>query len=854
MQRKRLYSQLDDGLQRNLILISAPAGFGKTSLLSDWLAQRTAPIAWLSLDVDDNNETIFLTYLITALQQVESELGAASGLLLQASPAPDIQTILFALLNDFQKLEKPIILVLDDYHIVHTEPIHELVLFIIEHQPAQLKLILTSRSDPPWPLARLRSRGQLAEIRTDDLRFSPTEVSDYLTNNLNLKLVSEDIESLEAHTEGWIAGLQMAALAMQNEADLHKFITSFAGTHRFIRDYLTEEVFNLQPEATREFILTTSILDRFCAPLCNALTQSDTSQEILETLLQSNIFLVPLDDQYTWFRYHHMFSDYLRAKSAGSAELNLRASAWFRSNQFYPDAIKHAITAGSYETAAQLAQEKASEILASGKIHTFLHWVEKIPASLISSNPQLSLYIALAKFLHGDIQGAEKAFFDAEIAIKRYIGEDAESIHAELDAIRLSVSVERGSSPQDVTLAKSLLEKIPPDNSFLRSALLYTLGDTYREIGDYESAANAFTQSRQIAIQNDNPFSALAAGYEIAGVLIEQGYLQRAEDLHQESIQTIESRAGKDAPLPVLGGAYIGLGIIHYRRNNLVKARQMLKKGIALAEQRGGLGMARHGWLVMAFVELADGNKKIARQNLLKAESLARNSVRSNAYAQFMTEKVRFWLLEGNLKAATRWTKEKIKDTNLSEAEQIAVARVSLAKGSSEASALILGHLEDVRLILETQGRNNLLNECLLLIAMLHHANQQPTKALDALENCISLTMPENHIRLFVDAGKAVFELLGLAIREGVSPEYARELLNMLQDGKNFVQPLIDPLSPRELEVLALITAGATNAEISVQLVIAVGTVKRHTLSIYQKLGVNSRTQAVARARELNLS
>ena len=849
--RPRLVARLSE--LRPLTLISAPPGFGKTSLVAEWRDILDRKLAWFSVDDEDNSAPRFLSYFIAAIQSVQPDMGRASSLLLQAANPLDWKPILVPLLNELNQISEPIVLVLDDYHNITIDPIHKLLSFILDHQPFSLRLLIITRTDPPLPLARLRGRGFLTEIRTDDLRFTNEEAAVFFRRVLDLHIVEDEIAALNERTEGWIAGLQLAALSLSSAPNFHGLMSGITGGQQFIREYLTEEVFNSQPAAIQQFLMQTSILDRFCAALCNEVTETHESQKILKELLRANVFLVALDSEHQWFRYHHLFSEFLREKVIDTRNLHLRAMKWFEQNGYLTEAIKHANSAGDHMTAAGLVREHGPAMIAGGDIATFLRWLKAIPDAIIAADPRLSLYVALANFIRGNDARAEKALHDAQMALQRETHDQADALRAELAAVELMASVEHGAKPEHIDQVKILLGKLLPTSNFLRASLLFGLGDAFYATGDIPSAMTAFTEALQIADASENPLAGLAARYEVAELYLEQGKLRKAEILHRTAIKSIEARAGANAPLPALGGAYIGLGKIQYQHNELEEARRSLEKGIDLAEQPGGLGMARRGLLTLAFVAQAEGKKKEAVGIMTNAEELTRRSPRQDALPRLMPEKVRFWLMQDNLSAAKRWAKGKEMHVGLTPREQIAIARVELAVKDARSLDAALRRLTNMSPEVERQGQNGLLMEMLVLEALVHQARRKPQDALRALEQSLVLGEPENYIRLFLDEGPFVFELLGMALKEGIAPEYVSRLMDAFNQDRKPAQPLVEPLSERELEVLGLLSTGASNGEIAEQLVIAVGTVKRHTLKIYQKLGVNSRTQAIAKARELNI-
>ena len=478
--RPRLVARLNE--PPPLTLISAPPGFGKSTLLAEWRTSESIKLAWLSLDEDDNRPSRFLAYFISALQGIDPQVGAASALLLQSTS--DAKTVLAPLLNDLNHLNSPLVLVLDDYHVIRAGPIHELLTFILEHQPASLRLIILSRSDPPLPLARLRGRGQLAEIRADELRFTAEEAVAFLNQIVNLHLRENEIATLAQHTEGWIAGLQLAAQSMQGKTDVHQFVSTLSGRNQTIGDYLTEEVFNHQSEVVQRFLLQTCILDSLCATLCDAVMESQGSQRLLDKLSRSNILLISLDNKAEWYRYHHLFSEYLRGRVENADEEHRRASDWFEKNGYLSEAIKHSIAAGDDGTALRLIKESAPVILGRGDPTSLLQLVESLPMQARSADTRLLLYIAIARFLLGDEEGVNQALQHVKTSIKNLDHEDTLSTQTELDAIELSIVIEHCAEAEDIERARRLLQHIPSENVFLRASLFFGLGDAYYSNGN----------------------------------------------------------------------------------------------------------------------------------------------------------------------------------------------------------------------------------------------------------------------------------------------------------------------------------------------------------------------------------
>jgi LuxR family maltose regulon positive regulatory protein len=859
LSRQRLLARLDEHYP--IILVSAPPGFGKTTLIIDWLKRHPdMPTGWLSLDEDDNALPQFLAYLASACQSAVPSVGGASLLLLGSSPVLDAKAVLSTLINDLSSLDRGLVLVLDDYHRIHSPDVHQAIDYLLDHLPGTLRVVLATRGDPPLHLARLRGRGVLLQVGVADLRFTLDETRLLLSQFAGLRLSDADLEALQARTEGWVSGLQMAALSIRTSEYPSAWIATFTGSQRFIGDYLAEEVFNQQTERIRGFLLHTSILDRLCAPLCDALMGWEESGEILERLMTENLFLVPLDDRGTWYRYHHLFGEFLndrldRSSRVPEQVLHTRACDWYARNGYILEAVRHALRAGQPERAASLVQEDAANRIARGEIAHLLSQVELLPVDQIRSNPRLSLYLGIARFMAGALELAEGSFRDAESSVALLPSEEAGGVRAEIEAFRLGVSIEREVRPGDIERGERLLAKIHPENHLLRATLFHGLGHAYLASEDLKAALEAFAESKRVAEASQNLLSELITGYEQAEIYLAMGQLHQAESVYRQALAKIERQVGGQAPVPIMGGTYIGLGKLLYERNELQAAREQLERGIQLAKQPGGLGLSRHGLLSLAFVALAQARRAEANRHLQKTEELVRNSPRSDALSRFVPEKIRFWLLAGNLKAAGYWAEEIETKPSRTAAEEIALARVWLVQGGAERLAKAIKILDERGRQAASLGRAGTWIEVQLLKALVFHALGQDWLALPELEICLRQAEPENYVRLFLNEGKPAFELLALVHRRGVAPEYVQRLLSALGESnrKTTVQPLVEPLTNRELQVLALLAEGNSNAQIGDRLVITSGTVKRHTLSIYQKLGVNSRTQAIALARELNL-
>jgi LuxR family maltose regulon positive regulatory protein len=868
-------------------LISAPAGFGKTTLLSEWVnrglanaawrdADQPPTVAWISLDKNDNDPARFLAYLIAALQSSHPDIGAGTLSMLESPQSPPIEALLSNLLNEISAAEQHLVLILDDYQLIDSQSVHNAVSFLLDHVPLQLHLMIASRSEPPLQLARLRARGILIEMRAAELRFSVEEASQFLNSIIGLNLGVDDIALLDRRIEGWAAGLQLAGLSLKGRPATEKpgFVNSISGDDRFIADYLVEEVLQHHSPAVQDFLLHTSLLDRLSNPLCNAVIEQADSQSVLEFLERSNLFIVPLDNKREWYRYHRLFAELLQSRLQRTRPdlvpvLHRRASAWHESVGSDTEAVNHALSGQDYKCAIRLIALNTREMLKRGEAATLWRWLRQLPPEEIRTDPHLSVASAWASMFTGPVDNLEPTLQGAEQAIGN-LTDTADAgrreLLAEVKAIRAIATIEQGNTaPTMIRFARQTLDDLPKQNRFLYTALETSLALAYRANGDTNSAIELLTEAKSIAEQSDNIFSNLFIGYELAELSVEHGQLQRAAALHRQALSLVEDRFGSGAEhIPLAGAAHIGLGKLLYEWNDLEAARLKLEQGIHISSQRGGIGFPRQGAVAMAFLCQALGDGEAANNWMQQAEEMARSAPRPQVLAQVLLKKVRLNLAQGRLTAARRWLDETSLDvtdlpTYPDEPTFLTLIRSYLSLKDQQALRSTLPVLGELRQRVESQQRLGRAVEIATLQALVCQTLGQSERALEALEHGLSLAEPEAYTRCFVNEGPPMFDLLQLALAQKISPAYTSRLLAACKTEQvrltslGAAQPLVEPLTRRELEVLNLLAAGLTNQEIADTLTITVGTVKRHTINIYGKLDVNNRTQAVAKARELHL-
>lgn len=877
--RPRLLEALRANDGRRLTLLSAPAGFGKTTLLTAWLRENPGKaVAWLSLDAADNDLSRFLTYLVGALRGVEAGMGEGVLDALRAPQLPPTETLVGLLINDTAGLAQSVTLVLDDYHVIDVGAVHEAVAFFLEHLPENARLVVSSRTDPPLPLPKLRARGELTELRAADLRFTPAESSAFLEGVMGLTLSPGDVATLEEATEGWVAALQLAALGMQGRADVPGFVRAFSGSNRHILDFLAEEVLERQPEHVRDFLLRTSVPGRLCAPLCAALTGSADAQRMLEGIEHGNLFVVPLDDERRWYRYHHLFAEFLRGRLAREhpdlvGSLHLRASGWFEEAGLNSEAITHALAASdsgadsTYERAARILEVESEYALATGEGATILAWLGALPEEAKRQRPRLLLEHAVVLALTGHPAAAEPLLDETE-RLAEAAKAERRHLLGSVAAIRCYTARLHGDMQQAVAVGKRALELLPDEISTNRSFAAICLGEALRASGELAAAGEVFAEGVAHWRVMDHFYGMLIGTVWEARASMEGGRLREAEHALRLAQQDVSERGA--GALPASGLVHLGLGALHYEQNALGAAERELTRGLALFGRAHEVVSLTWGYLTLSRLRWAQGEAEGALELARRAERLAQGAGATYEATLAAAWAAQLHLAQGDLGPATALEQAYTEDAALvTESRHVAQVRARLykAKGHYERALHLLGNLGSAA---EAAGRTGGLVEALALQALTFWSDEQKEQALRAITRALTLAEPEGFVRTFVDEGDEMRELLlrVLAARRRdhdrdpdnvasrVSTRYLAKLLAAL--GEAHAAPTSDeqfpePLTERELEVLALIAAGRSNKAIAGTLSVSLSTVKTHINNLYGKLGVRSRTQASARARETGL-
>jgi len=802
--RTHLTNQLDEIEQKSLAIISAPAGFGKTTLLAEWIAQTSLPVAWLSLDDGDNDPYRFLLYLIAALESVHEGVGAEAQQLMQSSQLIPTHIILASLINNLSKATEPYVFVLDDYQFITEHAVHDTMTYLLDHLPSNLHLVIATRADPPVQLGRLRAHGQMLELRTQDLRFTPQEATEFLNEVMRLGLSMEDIGALEARTEGWIVGLQMAALSLRGHGNTSEFIRVFSGSHRFVLDYLVEEVLKRQPAHIQTFLLETSILEKLNSALCDTLMSEEWKQSgqhgqaVLEYLERSNLFVVPLDENRQWYRYHHLFADLLRSRleqssSGRAAALHMKASQWFESQGNLNEAVDHALLSKDYERSANLL-DMSSQTRVLINVFTVQKWIQQIPGEIIHAHPWIHISQSWIWLSMGKLDEIEDLLKRAENWIcddKNQSRSDTEKedIHGHIGMIRAYLAFFRGEPLATIKQATLALQNVRLANNFLRSRIMLQLGESYSVIGELRKGARYLYEAIALSVKEADYSVATVAYFRLGNVLKVQGKLMEAEKIYQQNLLALKELGGQNSPM--LGKPEIGLGDVFRERGQLDTARELLSIGHRHSKLQGQPYDLVYSYIYLARLLQAEGKEEQALEMLSEAEPLFRSYTNPPAVRlAFESYQVHLWLRLGMLSQAESWVTENQLDqpvdvTYETEPKLLSLARLLLVQGKfMEAQDLLIRLAEST----QAAGWNGRLIEILVLHALVFQAAGNTASAHDVLLKGLKLAAPEGYMRIFLDQGKDMIQLLRDLRRSSLDPKikhYIDRLLNTCTQSSN---------------------------------------------------------------------
>lgn len=866
--RPHLFDKLNAGLSGKLTLVSAPAGFGKSTLLSHWISQSEINFCWVTLEENDNDIIRFLAYFIAALQTIDVAVGDQLLSLFHSSQQEQVEAVLVPLINQVAQTKNRFALVLDDYHLIESQDIHQGLSFWLEHQPPTMHLVIAGRSDPPLPLAKMRARREMTEIRESDLRFSIDESDNLLNQFLGLNLSREDIKAMVNRTEGWIAGLQLASIALQGKKDMSGYIQGFTGSQEYIADYLSDEVMNHQSKQVQEFLLKTSILEHLSSQLCDAVTEQKDSQQILQQLRSSNLFLTPLDDQGQWFRYHQLFADLLHQRLLEShadevPHLYLKASRWFEEKDLLAEAIEYALRGSYFDRAIALLESAAEETIKSSEIATFMRWIEKIPEDLVRSSVTLSIYYAWALLIRNGRPQVAESYLESIVL------QDSQVI-SRLMAVKSMLSMYQRQYPTAVSLASQALEELPEDDILFRELAAWNLSAALFMSGDKEGGEAILEEVAEVSRLSGNLLVAVIALCRLALARMQQGELHKPKELFQQALEIATD--DQCNMLPVACEALIGLGTIHWELNELDLAHEYLLEGIELSK-KWRQQSAIIGYVTLAHLNQSQGDVTLAGQMMEKAKSLASGTIATEADDRYVAlQQAHLWLRQEDLPAARRWahecgfdddtyrrelqTSDNIGAHLIRHYELIVLARILIA-GKRLAEALEL--VDRIFPFMEKMGILEKMVEIHILKAIIYRGLVKSNRANSSLATAVSLAKPEGHIRPFLEEGSVLVQILKSVAAQGVETEFIHDILSasIESPSASFNQKkrleLVESLSDRELEVLQLLATDLTVPEIANKMYLAVSTVRSHVKNIYGKLNVHSRFEAVIKGQELGL-
>ena len=865
--RPQLVETLEDGIPNHkLALLATPAGYGKTTLLAQWAQASRLRVVWLSLDAEDNDFERLFRYLFTAWETAQPGLLETPLGLLLGAMSPDRDAVLTAFMNVANDLPDHTVFVLDDAHLLVDDTIQAALTFVLDHLPPTLHFVLAGRGEPPLPLARYRARQELLELAAEELRFSVEEADELLNGQLGLGLSDDEVVQLQSKLEGWATALQLVALTLQRRATALD-TPAVSGQHRFIADYLREEVLARLPEDIRRFLLQTSILEQVSGPLCDAVTARDDSQAMLERLERENLFLVPLDDNREWYRYQRLFADVLQAElgrrhDGDVTELHRRAAGWYFDNDLPEAAVRHAVQSDDAALVLRMFDRYFYVKLLAGEIRIVFQWLASLPEHWFALRPELGLFQTGPLIGTGQLDASWRHLDEVE---QRLVSADAPDAHrrlAEVTALRCIVACYQNDLPLAERNAERALRNLPEDALIFRPGVHGALGDTYRRNGYWKEAhtsylsALGYPQSPAAGFQSAHAFGALA------DLELRQGHLRAASGYWHRALGAVQEGANWGLiPLPVSGWVFVRLGELLYERNELPPAWDFVTRGLERAELGGDVRALFAGNLIAGRLKLTEGELGAATEYLERAHPLLEQAAFPDWSGRFERLQLELWLAQDKLRAAVNWADTILtEDASISPAEdasmQLAIARVLLVKDDAASIGRAQVLLATLLQAAEAEGRMGIQIETLTLQSLANWRRGEQAEALTALERALRLAEPEGYVRLFADLGLPMARLLQEARARAVLPDYVATLLAACGSGISSdatERALPEPLTTRELEILNLLAAGLTNREIGNRLFISPQTVKKHAGSIYDKLGVRSRTQAVARAREFDL-
>lgn len=866
--------RLVDALEREIAhhkcaLVTAPAGYGKTTVLAEWARESRFSVAWLALAEEENDLERFFRYLYAAWETVQPEIAHSPLCLLLEATAPDPDAVLAAFVNSAGDLPDHAVIILDDIHLIDDPAIYRSLTFLLDQLPPNLHFVLAGRSVPPLPLARYRARRELLEIQVDHLRFSPEETEAFLRSatEATTSLAPDDITALHERLEGWVAGLQLVSLTLGRQP-LGLELPVVRGRHRFITDYLSEEVLARLPAEVRRFLIETSILDRLSDSLCDAVTGRDGSQEMLDAIERANLFLSPLDDHREWYRYHPLFAEVLqeelqRHHPDEPAELHRRAATWYLAHDLPNDAFYHAVAGNDVELVTRILNDYVVMKLECGEFKDVERWLASIPEGWFTGHPVLGLAQVAFMVFSGSFDSGLRHLDRVEEALTLAQSRDTSHLLARVAVVRCAIACFLNDMPQAEAHAGQALRDLQEEDIPFRSNVYHALADTYRRNGRWDEARAHYLKVLELV---DDPAWRIRSAHvfgALADLELRQGRLRDAAAAWQKALAVIEQRQtwGR-LPVPVIGWVYLRMGELLYEWNDLPGAREHLTRGLERAEVGGDVRAMIAGYLTAARMNLTEGDPDAAATELERARPLVEQAAFPELANRFERIQLEIWLAQDRLRAAVTWADAMLREDALAnrperDVAQLAVARVLIVKGDAPSRARALAILDQLRQEAEAEGRTGVLIEALALRALASWADGEQAETMTFLEHALRLAEPEGYTRLFVDLGFPMGRLLQEARSRGVMPDYVEQLLAVfgadVGSGEAVAPRIPEPLTRREHEVLSLIVAGLTNREIADKLVVSPETVKKHTGSIYGKLGVSHRTEAVARARALDL-